>query len=178
MDLLIKRVLRAALLDRELYTEVKADPSLNQESLQVVLAVSILSGIGAFFAGLIAGKPAFIALLVYSGIGVGNYYLWAYITHYIGINIFDGAADLSELMRVLGYASAPRILGLLVFIPYIGPVIALVGAIWSLAVGFFCVWEVFKKDTTETLIMVFSGWLAGFIIFWILNLIFGFTGAR
>ncbi len=180
MELLFKRIMRAALLDREFYKEVEADPSLNQEALLIVVAVSVISGIGSFIAGLIAGQPgaAFLSLFVTSAIGIANYYIWAYVTHFIGTNLFDGDADPGELLRVLGYASAPRLLGLLGFIPCIGWLIALVGAIWALVAGFYGVREALDLDTTETLITVGLGWLAVVIITSVVNRIFGFSGAR
>ncbi len=180
MELLFKRIMRAALLDREFYKEVEADPSLNQEALMIVVAVSVISGIGSFFAGLIAGQPgaAFLALIVNSAIGIANYYVWAYVTHFIGTNLFDGDADPGELLRVLGYASAPRLLGLLGFIPCIGWLIVIAGAIWALVAGFYGVREALDLDTTETLITVGLGWLAIVIITSVVNGIFGFAGAR
>jgi hypothetical protein len=180
LNLIFKRVMRAALLDEQFYKEVEADPSLNQEALMIVVAVSVISGIGSFFSGLVAGRPgaAFLALIVTSAIGVGNYYVWAYVTHFIGTNLFDGDADPGELLRVLGYASAPLLLGLLGFIPCIGWLIALAGAIWALVAGFYGVREALDLDTVETLITVFLGWLAVLIISGIVNRIFGFAGAR
>ena len=179
LNLIMKRIMRAALLDKEFYKEVEADTSLNQEALMIVVAVSVLSGIGSFFAGLIAGRPgaAFLALIVNSIIGVANYYIWAYVTHYIGTNLFAGDADPGELLRVLGYASAPQLLGLLGFIPCIGWLIALAGAIWALVAGFYGVREALDLDTTETLITVGLGWLAVVIISSIVGRIFGFAGA-
>jgi len=179
LNLIFKRIMRAALLDKEFYKEVEADPSLNQEALMIVVAVSVIGGIGSFFAGLIAGKPgaAFLALIVTSAIGVANYYVWAYVTFYIGTNLFEGDADPGELLRVLGYASAPQLLGLLGFIPCIGWLIALAGAVWALVAGFYGIREALDLDTTETLITVVLGWLAAVIISGIVNSIFGFAGA-
>jgi len=144
-----------------------------------VVAVSAISGVGSFLAGLFAGKPgvAFLALIVNSIVGVANYYIWAYVTHFIGTNLFAGEADPGELLRVLGYASAPQLLGLLVFIPCIGLLIALAGAIWALVAGFYGVREALDLDTTETLITVFLGWLAVMIISSVVRRIFGFAGA-
>lgn len=178
-NLIFKRIMRAALLDKELYREVEADPSLNQEALMIVVAVSVISGIGSFFAGLIAGKPgaAFLALIFSSAIGVANYYIWAYVTHYIGTNLFAGDADPGELLRVLGYASVPLLLGFFAFIKCIGPLVALIGAIWALVAAFLGVKEALDLDTTETAITVFLGWLAILIINSIVNRIFGFGGA-
>lgn len=180
LNLIFKRVMRAALLDEEFYKEVEADTSLNQEALLVVIVVSIASAVGSFLLGLIAGRPgaAFLALIVNSAIGVGSYYLWAYVTHYIGTNLFAGDADPGELLRVLGYASAPRLLGLLVLIPCIGPILAFVGAVWALVAGFIGVREALDLETGETLITVFLGWLAVLIITSIISGIFGFGTAR
>jgi hypothetical protein len=180
LNLMFKRIMRAALLDREFYKEAEADTSLNQEALIIVVIVSVASAIGSFIVGLFAGRPgaAFLALIVNAAIGVGNYYLWAYVTHYIGTNLFDGDADPGELLRVLGYASGPRLLGLLIFIPCIGPVIALAGAIWSLVTGFYGVREALDLETLETLITVFLGWLAVLLITSLVNRIFGFGNAR
>jgi len=122
MNETIKRIMRAIMLDREFYKEAEADTSLNQEALLIVIAVSVIGGIGSFLSSLIAENfvRAIIALLVTSGLGVANYYIWAYVTHFIGTNMFKGDADPGELLRVLGYASAPRLLALLGFIPCIG----------------------------------------------------------
>jgi len=180
MNVLLNRIMRAALLDKEFYQEVEADTSLNQEALMVVIAVSVISGIGAFLSGLIAGRigAALLALIVNTGIGIANYYIWAYVTHFIGTNMFDGDADPGELLRVLGYASAPQLLGLFGFIPCIGWLIALAGAIWALVAGFYGVREALDLDTTETLITVVLGWLAVMIITSIVNRLFGFAGVR
>ncbi len=180
MNALLKRITRAAMLDKEFYKEAEADTSLTQEALMIVVVVSVASAIGSFIAGLWVGTPgkAFLALIVNSALGVANYYIWSYVTHFIGTNMFNGDATPDELLRVLGYASAPRLLGLLGFIPCIGWLIALAGAIWALIAGFYGVREALDLDTTETLITVVLGWLAVLIISMIVNGIFGFSGLR
>ena len=166
MNDMIKRIMRAIMLDREFYKEAEADTSLNQEALTIVIIVSVIGGIGAFISSIMAQSfgQAIIALLVTSGLGVANYYIWAYVTHFIGTNMFKGDADPGELLRVLGYASAPRLLTLLGFIPCIGWLISLAGGIWALVAGFFGVQEALDLDTTETLVTVVLGWLAILII--------------
>lgn len=162
MDRIINRALRAALLDRAFFQEVEKDNDLNQEALLVVIIVSVASGVAAFIASLINGRfgPAVLRLSISIAVGIANYYIWAYATHYIGTKMFAGQAEPGELLRVLGYASAPRVLSLLVFIPYFGPLLALTGSIWALAAGFVGVREALDLDTTETLATVFIGWLA------------------
>ena len=166
MDTMFKRIMRAAMLDREFFKEAEADTSLNQEALTIVIIVSVIGGIGSFISSLMAENfgRAILALLVTSGLGVANYYIWAYVTHFIGTNMFKGDADPGELLRVLGYASGPRLLALLGFIPCIGWLISFAGGIWALVAAFFGVREALDLDTTETLVTVVLGWLAILII--------------
>jgi len=175
MNVVIKRIMRAVMLDREFFKEAEADTSLNQEALVIVVIVSVVSGIGAFLSSVMAQSfgRAILALLVTTGLGVANYYIWAYVTHFIGTNMFKGEADPGELLRVLGYASAPRLLELLRFIPCVGWLISLAGGIWALVVGFFGVQEALDLDTTETLVTVVLGWFAILIITAIVSSVIG-----
>jgi hypothetical protein len=176
MNILVNRVMRAALLDKEFYKEVEVDTSLNQEALMVVIIVSIAGGIGSFFGKLFGGEigVAIQALIISAVVGVANYYIWAYVTHFIGTNMFKGEAEPDELLRVLGYASGPRILSLLFFIPCLGGILNFGGSIWALVAGFFGVQEALDLDTTETLVTVVLGWVAIFIINAILTNLLGF----
>jgi len=148
MNILVNRVMRAALLDKEFYKEVEADTSLNQEALMVVIIVSIAGGIGSYIGSLFGGKisVAILALIVSTAVGIANYYIWAYVTHFIGTNMFKGEAEPGELLRVLGYASGPRILSLLLFIPCLGGILSFGGSIWALVAGF----SVCRKLSTWT----------------------------
>ena len=177
MDVMINRVLRAAQLDREFFKEAEADTSLNQEALTIVIIVSVLAGIGSFIGTLRQGfGAAILGLFVTTLIGVANYYIWAYVTHFIGTNMFEGEADVGELLRVLGYASGPRLLSFFQFIPCLGAILAFAGGIWALVVGFFGVQEALDLDTTETLVTVVLGWIVIFIISAIVTSVLGLGG--
>jgi len=160
------RSIRAALLNREFYQEVEADPSFNREALVIVVIVSVASGIAAFITGVFRLQfgRAVLGLIIPSAVGVGNYYLWAYVTQFIATNMFDSDTDLGELLRVLGYASVPRILSLLAFVPCFGPALSFVGGVWALAAGYVGIQEVLDLDSKEILLTVFLGWLAIMII--------------
>ncbi len=179
MDTMIKRITRAVMLDREFYKEAEADTSLNREALMIVVVVSVVGAIGTFFSSLMAQNfgRALLAFFVSAGVGVANYYIWSYVTYFIGTNMFKGEADPGELLRVLGYASAPRLLSLLGFIPCVGWLISLAGGIWALVAGFFGVQEALDLDTTETLVTVVLGWVAILIITAVVTGIFGLGAA-
>jgi hypothetical protein len=169
------RVRRAAMLDTNLFQEVEADTSLNQEALIVVVLVSIAAGIGGFVGGLISGDigPALVALIVAVVLGVVNYYIWSYVTYFVGTRLFEGTADPGEMLRVLGYASGPRVLGLLTFIPCVGPLIALVGAIWALVAGVIAVREALDFDTTKAVLTVIIGWVIILVVTVIVGTVLG-----
>ena len=172
---MIDRVRRAAMLDVGLYQEVEADSSLNQEALIVVALVSVVAGIGGLVGGLIGGNigPAFLALVVAVVLGVVNYYIWSYLTYFVGTSLFGGTADAGELLRVLGYASGPRALGVLSFIPCVGPLIGLVGAIWALVAGVIAVREALDFDTTKAILTVIIGWVVILVISTIVGMVLG-----
>lgn len=173
---MVNRMIRAAMLDVNFYEEVEADTTLNQEALMVVILVSIAGGIGAFLGGLISGSivGAIIGLIVIVIIGVINYYIWAYVTHFVGTNFFQGTADVGEMLRTLGYASSPRVLGILSFIPCIGWLVALVGAVWALVAAVVAVRQALDfDDTVKAIITVIIGWVIILIIQIVLTLIFG-----
>jgi hypothetical protein len=159
MDI-INRVISAATLDGQFFNEVESDNSLNTEALLVVILVSVAGGIGAFIDHIIWGKigAALLALLVTFVIMLVSYYIWAYVIFFIGTNLFEGRADPGELLRVLGYASGPRILSVLGFVPCLGAMISFAGAIWALIAGFIGVREALDLDTGKTLVTVIVGW--------------------
>lgn len=171
MDTMLNRMIKAAKLDVVFYNEVEADTSLNQEALMVVVLVSIAGGFGAFVGGLIGGQigSAFLALFVTVLMGVVNYYIWSYVTYFVGTNLFEGTADPGELLRVLGYASSPRLLGVLTFIPCLGGLLGLAGAVWALIAGFIGVREALDLDNGKTFVTVIIGW----VIILIINLVIG-----
>jgi len=172
---MINRVVRAAMLDVNLYEEVEADTTLTQEALMVVILVSIASGVGSFLAGVIGGDigAAVLGLVLGVVMGVLGYYIWAYITYFVGTNLFEGTADVGEMLRTLGYASGPRVLGVLAFIPCLGPLAALVGALWALVTGVVAVRQALDFDTGKAILTVIIGWVIVFIITVVVSVVLG-----
>lgn len=162
---MISRALRAAKLDVSLYQEVENDTSLNQEALMVVVFASALAGIGALIGGLFTGIGAALFAVIWTVVwGIVGYYIWAYLTWFIGTRLFQGTAEPGELLRTLGYASAPRALGVFAFIPCAGALIGLAAAIWSLATGVIAVREALNFDTGKAIITVAIGWIVVMVV--------------
>jgi hypothetical protein len=172
---MIANVRRAMSLDQTFYREVANDARYSQEALMVVIVASVLTGIGGFLSGIFQGNfgGALIGLLLGVVLAVAGYYIWAYIVQFVGKSMFQGQATAPQLLRTLGYAYGPTALGVLSFIPCIGPLIALVGGIWSLVCGFFAVRETHRLSDGQTIVTVVVGWLVVFIVTTLVTGIFG-----
>jgi hypothetical protein len=170
------RMIRAAKLDVDFYNEAERDTSLTQEALLVVVLVSLVSGVGSFIGGLM-GEGGFGAALLGAVVtivlGVISYYIWAYVTLFVGTKLFDGDADAGEMLRTLGYAQTPRLLGLLGFIPCVGPLISLVGAILSLVAAVVAIREALDFDTGKAILTTIIGWVVIMVITMIIGTVLG-----
>ena len=96
--------------------------------------------------------------------GIVGYYIWSYLTWFIGTRLFDGTAEPGELLRTIGYATAPRALAVFGFIPCVGWAIAFLAGIWSLVCGVIAVREALNFDTGKAIITVVIGWFVVFVI--------------
>jgi len=173
-DSLINRMVRAARLDKAFYNEVEADTSLNTQALMVVIIGAVAAGLSSLIGGIFDGfGQALIDLVVSVVLVILGYYIWAYVTYFVGTRFFGGQAEPGELLRTLGFAYAPQVLNVLGFIPCIGWLISVAVAIWTLVAGFIAVREALDIDTGKTLITVIVGWLIIFIVTMILATIFG-----
>ncbi len=164
---IIQRMIRAARLDTAFYNEVEQDTSLNGEALTVVVIASVASGIGAGGGSLIAGNgigSAAVSLVVGIIVAIVGYFIWAWLTQFIGTRFFGGVGDFGELRRTLGYAYAPNILGIFNLIPCIGPLVGLVGSLWALVAGIIAVREALDFDSTKAILTVVIGWVIVFVI--------------
>lgn len=162
---MLNRAMRAARLDVTLFQEVEKDTTLNREALMVVVFATILAGIGSLIGGLTTGLGAVLLIVVWTVFwGIAGYYLWAYLTWFIGTRLFQGTAEPGELLRTLGYASAPQALGFFSFIPCAGAIVALLASIWALVAGVIAVREALNVDTGKAVITVAIGWVVVFVI--------------
>ncbi len=161
MDSIFSRVIRAMKLDAQFYNEAEHDTSLNSEALLIVIVTALAAGFGTFVGKLFGAGigEALWSTIAALALAVVNYYVWAYLTYFFGTRFFQAQAEPGELLRVIGYASAPRVLSLFGFIPCIGGLISIAGGIWSLAAGFIGVREALDLDSGKTLITVFVGWV-------------------
>jgi len=173
---LTSRMIRAAKLDVDLYEEVEADQSALGPAMLVVVLSSLAAGIGQIGAMSIAG-------LVVGAIGaLISWFIWAYLTYYIGTRFFpepQTECTPGQLLRTIGFSSSPGLLRLFGFIPVLGGIIFLISSIWMLLAMIIAVRQALDyKSTARAVGVCLIGWVVLIIITGVLGLLFGGFGAR
>lgn len=106
-----ERLVAALKLDASVYEEVEHDPSALPQAAAVVALAAVASGLAAIgavgFVGVIAGVlGSFIA-----------WGLWTVLVWFVGVKILNHTSDFGELLRTLGFVTAPQILHVIGVIP-------------------------------------------------------------
>jgi len=164
------RILRAIRLDPTVYREIAADEAAMGQAAIIVVIVSLLSAIGSSF----GTENGLVSLLVnwITGIVVG-WIVWAVLTYFIGSKLFGGRSSTAEMMRVLGFASAPRLLGILGVIPCVGWIAPIIGWILAFVAGFIAVRESMEFETGNAILTVVISWVISFAITLAVGLLLG-----
>ena len=129
MRLLARRMWRAARLESELYEEVEADRNATGESATVVLLSALAAGIGSVANGGVEG------ILWCTVAAFAGWYVWAVVAAYIGTRWLpepETSSDTGELLRTLGYSTAPGVLRLFAVIEPIAGWVFLICSGWML----------------------------------------------
>jgi len=165
------RMLRAAKLDIDLYEEVEHDEEALGQATAVVVLSAIAAGVGSIgiggLAGLVSGTLS--ALL--------GWYVWAFLTYYIGTRLLpepQTEADHGQLLRTLGFASAPGVIRVAAIIPGLGPIVFLVASVWMLVAMVIAVRQALDYSSTWRAIGVcVIGWVVQAFIIVLALSIFG-----
>ncbi len=157
-------MVRAAKLDSALYEEVEADSSALGQAMGVVVIASVAAGIGNMANG------GVIAALI-------GWFIWAGLTYLIGTKILpepQTEADIGQLLRTLGFASAPGVLRVFGFIPILGLIIFLISSIWMLVATVVAVRQALDyKSTGRAVGVIIIGWIVMIVV---ITLVAALTG--
>lgn len=137
---LVSRAIGAALLDVPTYEAVEADRSATSQAATVVLLVAVAGAIGASGEG--SGGMAAAVLQAFAG-----WLIWAGVTNLVGTRLLGGTADWGELLRTLGFAQAPGILGFLGAVPLLGGSVSFVLGFWILVTGIVAIRQALDVST-------------------------------
>lgn len=169
--MLTDRMMRAARLDPSLYNEVERDLNATGQAATVVVIVALAQGIGTLLAMVFNGNvgAALVALVSGTVLAIVGWILWSFVTYFIGTSIFGGTATPGEMLRCIGFAQTPAILGFFIFVPCLGGLVAMIGGIWALVAGIIAVREALDFDTGKAIVTALLGWLALLLLYAILG---------
>jgi hypothetical protein len=149
---MLERMKGAARLDVHTYEEVEADRTATGQAAAVVGIAAVAQGIGA--ASL--GATGIISVIVAALLG---WLVWAGVTYVIGDKLLGGTATWGELLRTLGFAQAPAILGFFAILPLVGGLVGFVVTIWVLMAGIVAIRQALDFSTGKAVLTAILGWL-------------------
>jgi len=157
MTTFTNRMIRAAKLDAHLYEEVEADKSTMPQAMGVVVLSSLAAGVGSIttmgLSGILLGTLA----------ALGGWYIWAYLTYFIGTKFLaepQTEADLGQLLRTTGFSSSPGLIRLLGIIPGLGTMVFIAASVWMLVSMVIAVRQALDYTATWRAVAVCAiGWI-------------------
>lgn len=157
MSPFVDRMIRASKLEPELYEEVEADKSAMGQAMAVVVLSSVATGIGAI------STQGALGIVIGTITALIGWYVWAFLTYIIGTKLLPEPqthADHGELLRTIGFSSAPGIIRVLGIIPALQGIVFLAAGIWMLAAMVIGVRQALDYTSTLRAIGVcVIGWL-------------------
>ncbi len=166
------RMIGAAKLDPDIYEEVEADKTAMGQAMGVVVLSSVAAGIGSIGTGGF-GLGIMVAIIA----SLISWYVWAYITYLIGTKLLpepQTMADHGELLRTIGFSSAPGLIRIFGIIPGLTNVVFLIASVWMLTAMIIAVRQALDYQSTLRAVGVCAiGWVIQTIILVLLFSILG-----
>ncbi len=151
-------------LDVATFESIEHDEGATGQAALVVLIVAVMGGIGSAIGSSYMNDATTFGPFFSTVISVfAGWVIWSFLTFFIGTKFFGGEADMGEMLRVIGFAYAPQMLGI---IPCFG---SLVGAIWSLAAAFVGIRQGLDLSNGKTFLTI----IVGFVVYLLIGLAIG-----
>lgn len=158
----LSRVKRAGNLEAELYEEVEADTDAMGQAVAVVVISSLAAGISY------VGKLGLEGVLLGTVAALLGWVLWAFLTYLIGTKLLPTErteSDMGELLRTIGFSSAPGVLRVFGFFPLLGPLVRLGASLWMLVAMVVAVRQALDYESTGRAVAVCGiGWVVQVVL--------------
>jgi hypothetical protein len=148
----LRRLIGALALNAAAYEDIEADRHAAMQSVIVVVAVSFAGGLA--WTGLGLDPAAFITGAI---IALGAWLVWAATIVTLGTGAMaepQTKSDVPQLLRVLGYASAPGLFVALAAMRAATPVILVIVSLWLIAAAVIAVRQALDYRSTARAVFV------------------------
>jgi hypothetical protein len=160
-----ERIIGAAKLEVQTYEEVESDQGATGQAMAVVVLSSLAAGLGSYGLG---GLNGMVRLTLMALIG---WAIWAVLIYLIGTKLLpepQTRSNILEMLRTIGFASAPGLLRFVGILPLIGWFLVWLINIWVLVANIIAVRQALDyQNTARAAIVCLIGWVAYVLIFWI-----------
>lgn len=157
MGQFVDRMIRAAQLDLNLYEEVEADKGAMTQAVGVIILSNLAAAIGTYSYG---GWGQLVTRTLWALI---LWYVGAFLIYVVGTKVFpepQTKADHGELLRTMGFASAPGLIRILGVMPAVTGIVFLGATIWTLVATVLAVRQALDYQSTLRAVGVsVIGWL-------------------
>jgi len=171
MASLTERMLGAARLDAATYEEVEADATATPQAMLVVVLANLAAGVAVLRVVGIGG------LLMATLASLLGWYVWAFITYFVGTRILPGPktqADVGQLLRTIGFSATPGLIRVLGIVPGLGVLVDFVAALWMLVAMVVAVRQALDYDSTARAVGVcVIGLVFNMVVLYVLSRLLG-----
>ena len=153
---LIDRMIGFATLNNRVMKDVERDTNGTTQALIVVVLAAIAGAIGAINGG---GDQQENQNLIASMLGgsisaIAGWIVFSVIAYFVGASLFatsQTSVTIGQVLRVVGFAQTPKLIGALGFIPLIGGLASLIAWIWFIVVAIVAIRTAFEFTTERAI---------------------------
>jgi hypothetical protein len=107
---------------------------------------------------------------------LAGWFIWAYLIYLVGTKILPEAqtqSDPGELLRTIGFASAPGLIRVLGIIPLLGTFIAAISSLWMLIAMVIATRQALDyRSTVRAIVVCLIGWILQLLVYLLFFLLF------
>jgi len=175
MSTFARRLLGAARLEVSTYEEIEADSRGTAQAMLVVVLSSVAGGLGT--AGIAGYGPRSLVLGTLAALVA--WLAWATLIYIMGTRLLPESqtrADVGELLRTIGFASAPGLLRVAGIVPGLAWPTFLLTSVWMLLAMVVAVRQALDFTSTGRAVAVCAvGWLLALVIAVVIGVVLGPT---
>jgi hypothetical protein len=172
IDQMVERVKGVLRLQTAAFEEIEQSRGATPQALIVVVIVTIAAAIGGVANN---GSDGILSAILSAVFG---WILFSALCYVIGTRFVaspETQSSWGELLRVLGFAEAPNVLGIFAVIPFFGGLIVGIGSLWSLLAAILGIRQALEIPYPRAAAVAIISLIARFVLIFVIGLLFDAT---